>query len=1227
MSSIKFKSLMAFTVLILSLQSFSQNPNFVFIKNKGQWNDTVKFKVPIANGALFLTDAGFVYHFIHEDDLQSYNKKHCGIEQPASIQGSKSPTPFRHHAYKVTLLGAQVAQSTFDGIQKLPWHHNYFIGNDTSTWKSSVELYEGVVQKDIYPGIDLSVYQVKGRIKYDFIVSPGSDYREIKLKYEGVETSLNKNGDLVVHTSVNKLVEEAPIIYQKIEGQKINISGRYKLINNELTYELLGKYNNEYPLIIDPSLIFATYSGASSSQNLAYASTYDREGNFYASGEVREVGWPATIGAFQTQHFGSNDIGINKYSADGSALLYSTYLGGSGNETCRAMVENNLGELVIVGRTSSHNMPTLTNSFSKRFNGNNDLYIAKLNSDGTELLGATYFGSYFNPISDGLAPSEVAIGKDNTIWITSTVSVNTSPSGSIPPLPISSNTVQASSGGGLTDGIVIQFDNELSNLRFSTFIGGDSSDACTGIVINQEGNAIISGYTNSTNFPTTVGAIHPTSVGGPMDGFVMVINTDNYSIAQSTYIGTDAEDNVMFLQLDEYGNILVLGQTNGAYPISPFVYHNPTGDIFIDKLSKDLSTSLISTRLGNVQSGPNQFNPRSFLYDKCGRTYITGYGGYNMPITANALNFWTGIWVGVLDLNFSELHFGTYFGTPSDHPHPSISRLDPKGVVYQNVCTGSPNYPTSANAAFPTKNINNDQVDVVSFKIDLVAEFVEASIALAPSSNDSGCVPHTVTFSNDTYCPYPVQFTWDFGDGSPVDTNAQPTHTFTTPGLYTVILTAVSPLSCNIEDADTFQISVFLDEGPDIYTNDTIICQHEESLELFVGINNLKPWFVTEWGPFNGLLSDRHKDTVLVNPNLSEQFWVQVQDTTSFCAISFDTITLHYYPRALDILNQDTLMCVGDTVQIAAIGSEGYSYRWSPKNGINEDTALNPYIIAGSTTTYTLTASHPFCADTSDFFTLQADSPLNARYIAKPIEICIGEPIYLLPTLDSTAASLTWIFGDQSRTEVSLTHNYQHAFESAGKHPITLEMRYRACPSNKFTDTITVYPYPEVDLGGDSSICLHGAPVYLKNLRATPRLGQSYLWNTGDTTAELKVVHPGNYTLSITTEPIGCTTTESIQVNKDCYIDIPNAFTPNGDGHNDYFFPLRLLSENVSRFKMQIFNRWGQLIFETANQNGRGWDGRLNNQVQPMGVYLYRIEVDFENGLQEAYQGNVTLIR
>lgn len=340
-----------------------------------------------------------------------------------------------------------------------------------------------------------------------------------------------------------------------------------------------------------------------------------------------------------------------------------------------------------------------------------------------------------------------------------------------------------------------------------------------------------------------------------------------------------------------------------------------------------------------------------------------------------------------------------------------------------------------------------------------------------------------------------------------------------------------------------------------------------------------------------------------------------------------DTTDPANLPRALNILNKDTIVCEGAIIPIVASATSGYNYQWLPTAGVSDPHSLTPDItVVRNSVSYSLTANYPGCPDTSQSIFIEVDSQYVVSFEAEPKEVCAGMPIYLYPNIDGTVSDLVWRFPDHDRSEMTKSA-FQHAFEEEGVYPITLYSQFRACPDTSYTDSITVYPFPEVDLGVESSICLDGAPVYLKNFRPIPKIAHRYFWNTGDTTATIKVVHPGIFTLSVTAEPIGCTTTESIEISKDCYIDVPNAFTPNGDGYNDYFFPRQLLSESVSRFKLQVFNRWGQIIFETTNLDGRGWDGRFNDKDQPIGVYLYRIQVDFTSGRQESHDGNVTLLR
>jgi len=184
---------------------------------------------------------------------------------------------------------------------------------------------------------------------------------------------------------------------------------------------------------------------------------------------------------------------------------------------------------------------------------------------------------------------------------------------------------------------------------------------------------------------------------------------------------------------------------------------------------------------------------------------------------------------------------------------------------------------------------------------------------------------------------------------------------------------------------------------------------------------------------------------------------------------------------------------------------------------------------------------------------------------------------------------------------------------------------FRACPDSSFRDTVYVAALPVVNLGADTALCLDGAPITLFNLRSQPGRYRS-VWNTGDTTDTLVIRHYGNYRLQVRT-PEGCTASETIVIKKSCYINIPNAFTPNGDGVNDYFFPRQLLADRLTEIHLVILNRWGEVVFETHDPNGRGWDGKLNGKPQPEGVYIYQVQAEINDVHHESYQGNVTLIR
>lgn len=336
--------------------------------------------------------------------------------------------------------------------------------------------------------------------------------------------------------------------------------------------------------------------------------------------------------------------------------------------------------------------------------------------------------------------------------------------------------------------------------------------------------------------------------------------------------------------------------------------------------------------------------------------------------------------------------------------------------------------------------------------------------------------------------------------------------------------------------------------------------------------------------------------------------------------------TSHPFNAAFTV-NKDSL-CQGDatTVQFTnqSIGAVGY--QWNFGDGTPGSTTTSPshqYHLAGTHPARLIAFDSLGCQDTA-FHNIYVDSLPFLKIISDKNDFCTGEKVYLhLDYLATTATKVNWSFGDG--VDWSGTGAETHDYDRSGNYQIIVTAYYPVCGSVSDTLNIAIHSLPIVYLGPDTTLCLQGDPIILKNLATNNVPITKYKWSTGDTTSSLTVVHPGIY--SLTAYDDDCYTTESVNVQKDCYTDIPNAFTPNGDGINDYFFPRQYLTNGVSSFTLSIYNRWGEKVFETSNTNGRGWDGKFNGVAQPDGVYIYQINLTYKNGRSDKYSGNITLIR
>ncbi len=329
----------------------------------------------------------------------------------------------------------------------------------------------------------------------------------------------------------------------------------------------------------------------------------------------------------------------------------------------------------------------------------------------------------------------------------------------------------------------------------------------------------------------------------------------------------------------------------------------------------------------------------------------------------------------------------------------------------------------------------------------------------------------------------------------------------------------------------------------------------------------------------------------------------------------------------VDFKTDKLLYCVGDRLTAQNLSGTGYThYFWYWNDSLissSEDFSL--LLSQPGKFLLSLVGHNTICADTiSSWITI--DARLGIGFDPSRLSLCQGESVLFTPDTDSTVTQYYWHFGSDYYT-VYEKGSISHAFDEKGNWPVTLTTRFRACPDTTDLQTIVVYPIPKVNLGADTSLCFQNGAIHLFNRYHNTDYVYLYQWSTGATSAAIEVLQPGNYSLKMADTVLGCTGYGAITITKDCYLDIPNAFSPNGDGVNDYFFPRALLMKSATGFTMQVFNRWGQIVFVTHNKEGRGWDGTWNDTEQPAGVYVYRIEVQFENGYAEIYNGNLTVLR
>ncbi|MBC8046120.1 MAG: PKD domain-containing protein [Fimbriimonadaceae bacterium] len=1155
----------------IALSMFAQNSamqtsSFIqFTENKGQWQQNILFKSDLHGNVIYLEKNNITFDLANAADLERLSHPH---HKDDPIPEDKI---INRHCYKVWFEGSN-ADVHIITDQRSTSYNNYFIGNDKSKWANNVFSFKEITYQNIYPNIDLKIYSRGENFKYDFILHPGADAKNIKLRYEGLDNISLYNNILYLDASFAQLTESQPIAYIQTQQYKLPVQCNYMVSDNIVTFVLPQLYDKNYPLIIDPELIFASYSG-STSDNWGSTATFDSDGNLYGGGIAFGSGYPTTTGAYETTYAGGTgfyafDVSISKFNTIGTDLIWSTYLGGEGNEFPHSLIVNNAGELLIYGTTGSDDFPMTADAYDDSFNGGPfeyvddvleytfgiDIFLAKLSADGTALNGATYIGgdetdganlataTLFN-YGDN-ARGEVIIDESDNVYVASCTYSSDFPT---------TGSVFQTSIGGNQDGCIFKFNSDLSSLTWSTFIGGSAADGAYSLKRNSTGDIYACGGTASTGFPATAGSWDAT-YNSATDGWIAKINATATSIVACSFVGTNSYDQTYFVEIDDDDNVYITGQSKGSYPVIDADYSETGGKQYITKLNPDLSDVIYSTIFGSGSSSVN-ISPSALLVDECQNVYVSGWGGNvnfegstdGMSTTADAIDASTDgsdFYFFVLKRNADDILYGSYFGgngLTGEHVDGGTSRFDKSGTIYQAVyagCGADDGFPTTSGSWSETNGSFNCNLGVGKIKLDLGGVYAVSDAD--PSLN--GCAPFTVLFDN--LSSDAEEYIWDFGIAGATSTDFEPTYTYYDTGTYIVQLIVVDSSTCNIRDTTYLTIEV---SNGNIHAN--FVYEIEQSCDS---------------------LTATFSDASTVFPT-TDYLWLFGDGTSSTELNPIHTYTTPGSYLVQLILYDSTSCNIYDTLEI------DINYLFDFNTGYEVDA--------------------------------EGCLPVTADFAAD---------------FDGADAYF-WDFGDGS---TATTQYATHDYFLPGTYTVNLSITYCGY-TDEYTETFTVFDLPVAYFDPEPSFGIANAPTTFVNLC---EYASEYLWTFSDGTFSTEESPTkyfpglGNFEVCLTaTNPAGCEDTycRNIAIENAGAADIPTGFSPNNDGYNDILY---VKGFGFAKMELKIFDRWGQLVFEAYDQES-GWDGTYKSKPLDMDVFVFTLKVDFTDGKHFDKTGNITLIR
>lgn len=1200
-------------ILILASSSvFSQeiehdhSINYAFIENMGQWNDQILFRSHFSGGNLWVQQRKLLFHI---QDFSATQSSHANFAND-NLELANHQT-----VVHLNFLGANEVEE-IEKEQPTPFYLNYFHGNDSEKWASNVHGYSEATLKDLYNGIDLKLIEEKRQLKYEFHVKPGTSPSEIGLEYVGQESiKINRQGELVVKTILGEIIEQKPYAYQIVNGKIVEVACEFQLIGNVVSFEL-GEYLPHVDLVIDPVLIFATYSG-SVTDNFGMTATYGYDGTAFSGGIIYGNAYPTPdnnaydISSNFTvtnngsgQGYGVTDVFVSHYSSDGTNMLWTTFIGGGddtqGTETVHSLICDQNNNLYLFGATSSIDFPIQSGYQSSHAGGadsanfyqngvfyktqGTDIYVAKFSADGQSLLGSTYIGGSKNdgvnykdnmPFTTvGAAPfTYPAQYYTSTSYDSLTSNYGDQFRGEIM-LDESGNCIVASCTksndfplqnafqpgyGGKQDGVVFKLSSDLSTLIWSSYYGGSNYDACYSVKVDSSDNIVFAGGTCSPDLPG-INGWQLNHNGGKADGFVAKLTPAGAAITNASYIGTNNYDQAFFVEIDRDDNVFLVGQSQGGnFPVVNAGYQNSGSSQFLIKLTPDLLTNLNSTVFGNGSGIPN-ISPAAFLVDICGNIYVSGWGA-NILQSSVTLN-----------------------GMPVT-----------ADAIYQNPPNGFDFYL-------------------------LVVERDMADILYGSYFGEPGQIREHVDGGTSRFDKDGVVYQSVCGA-----CGAEIGGAVTTPGAW-----SSQDLSPNCNNL-LFKFDFQLIPEADFTVDNNMGC--EPFTVTFDNFSTDSDSYLWDFG--NGDTTSVVFEPVITFDSAGT-YQVFLYVTDSICLLTDTAEVTIFVSDSLELTTiSDQQLCVPENIDFTAYtNGAATTFVWSSNSNFTD--TLNTDL-TDSVWTYQPTSSGTYYIQASNTGCVGVDS-VNVEFIGSSLvlsandSICAGETTVI--TAGSTNSLITfdtYVWGPDTILVSPSSTNQATVNPTVNQYVVVTATSSNGCTA---TDSIQIFvgdiPLASVSASASENSVAEGTTV---TLYGTPS-GMSYEWSPGTgvtnvnaQNTEALVEETTVYTLKVTDGICLRTDTTLVEVFTficgNPYVYVPNAFSPNGDGENEVLYVRGVLVEEML---FRVFDRWGELVFESIDR-GNGWDGTFRGKPMDPDTYDYYLKVTCIGGDEEITKGNVTLLR